>query len=62
MRWAKPLHPPALLVDEYRRVAPVCFAQFGDKRFYLRRCIDVSAKKNEAPRLSVTHKVALRRA
>src|SRR6185312_1414073 len=59
MRGAESLHSPALLIDQYRRVAADHAAKFLDEMTHRVGRSNIARKKDEPPRLRVAQKCAL---
>ena len=59
VRAREPLHAPALLIDQHRRVSPQRVADFGGQPRDLLARVDVAAKQDHAPWRSLAKKSAL---
>src|SRR5436190_23098346 len=58
VRRGKPLHPPALLIDQNGRLAPERVAHAVGERPKLIRCLNIALEDDETPRVYVAEQSA----
>ena len=62
MRRSQPLDPPALLVDQHRRIGPPdAFAERTDERAQLIAIADIALEEDKAPRVTLPEEASLLR-